>query len=115
MRQASAAPSCLFLLQTPTLYIQSRSTTYHTCNLGNILNPQAFAVPLQAVEVDTNKTCSTEWLCRLDKVGPTKYWAGPGPLLWEEGSLCVARFMDHPPIGPVGSAASAFIKHLLCT
>ena len=48
------------------------STPYQPYDLGNFLNPQTFAVHLQTVEVDTNRTCCTEWLCRLHEVEETE-------------------------------------------
>ena len=67
------------------------STPYQPYDLGNFWNPQAFAVHLQIVEMDTNRTCSTEWLCQLHEVEEMESLAGLGPSVVEGNSLCAAR------------------------
>lgn len=66
------------LVQTPMIWAQIPAPPVTKCMMWATFNPQAFALHLQTVEVDTNRTCCTEWRA-VNEVEEVESWVGPGP------------------------------------
>ncbi|XP_058426648.1 ral guanine nucleotide dissociation stimulator-like isoform X8 [Diceros bicornis minor] len=93
----SPGPSLLVGSPSPPVVIKEGEKKPNLTAFPPKLVAEQLTVMDARVEMDTNRTCCTEWLCRLHEVEETESCVGPGPSVGEGNSLCAARSLVAQP------------------